>query len=194
MVALLLGFFSSWLARQLWFPSPIGESTGLAGFRLDDSRTVSGDTLILPIPSPKVLKISGRLRLVGAITLWLPGPHRVGITTNLGFNIYVDGKLVLTNLKNGPTGPHSGHMWLGPGRHILELELSAEKQVSAQLDLRWSKPGTGLLPLGAFDVYPAPSLLITKAGGGSATALTAPIPWAYGLSSFSLHGRSPEYG
>jgi hypothetical protein len=167
-LAILLGLLSSWLARQIWLPSTLSHQNGLAAKRVSVPKSDVAKNDYLHIKPPLIDQITldagGAYRLAGIIQVYLPGPHRVGLRTNAGFKIYINGKLALTNMADGPTGPHSGHMWLGSGRHILEMEIATENQDQTAIELSWSTPRRSLGQLDASLIYPAPSLLTASTG------------------------------
>ncbi|MBI5522524.1 MAG: hypothetical protein HY910_07845 [Desulfarculus sp.] len=98
------------------------------------------------------------LRLTGTLSVTLPGPYLLGVESDDDSRLFVDGRKLVDNSGAHPLRLRAAWVWLGPGRHLIEVEY-AQRENQAALNLLW-RPWHGLglshVPLARLRPSPSP--------------------------------------
>lgn len=99
------------------------------------------------------------LRLTGTLSVTLPGPYLLGVESDDDSRLYINGRKLVDNSGAHPLRLRAAWVWLGPGRHLIEVEY-AQRDHQAALNLLWRpwhRLGLSLWPLAR--LAPSASLL-----------------------------------
>jgi hypothetical protein len=151
---------ASWCARQIWYPAQEANHSGFAAqMVLKGHPQAQTFASLAPSQITKVIPNNAeQVRLAGVFSLKKPSLYGFSLESNASFELWVDGNLALTH--QGRTEVGSRYLWLWPGRHFLEINLSKKDPGQAlELALGWSQMNSGLHPLTRKDIYPGQDLL-----------------------------------
>ncbi|MBI4798604.1 MAG: hypothetical protein HY794_07710 [Desulfarculus sp.] len=76
------------------------------------------------------------LRLTGTLKVTIPGPYLLGVESDDDSRLYLDGLKLVDNSGAHPLRLRAAWVWLGPGRHLIEVEY-AQRDHQAALNLLW---------------------------------------------------------
>ena len=157
--ALVLAALALWLAadglgRMLAFPKAGAAAPSLLAQRYTDylfqkpigSAYLEKRVAMSHQRDPDFAESSFALRLEGHLWVWLPGWHGLAVESDDDGRVFVDGRFVLDNSGVHAPRRRETRLWLGVGRHLLEVEY-AQRGGGASLGLSWRPPGRGWAPL-----------------------------------------------
>lgn len=129
---LALAFLALGLAglRAWCFPAPLPGSTGLLAQRYEGAR-LRGDPQETYIERRVAMdsccerdfaQDNFSLRLSGMVTVGWPGRYEIGLESDDDGRLFLDGRLLVDNSGEHSLIRRTGMVWLGPGRHLIEVE------------------------------------------------------------------------